>query len=65
VIDPLRVALWPLGPVQVADELQLPPEQLDRPLRVAVPPLGPVKLCRELHTPLAQAPCPEECQLRP
>jgi hypothetical protein len=42
VIEPLRVALLPLGPVQVAECPHVPPEHEELPLRVVVPPLGPV-----------------------
>jgi hypothetical protein len=43
VTERLRVAVPPFGPVNVADPLQVPPEQLELPLRVVVPPFGPVK----------------------
>jgi hypothetical protein len=65
VIEPLRVALLPPGPVHVADELHVPPEQLELPFRVAVPPFGPVKVCDEPHAPLAHEPCPDELHVPP
>jgi hypothetical protein len=65
VIEPLRVAVLPLGPDHVADELQVPFEQLELPLRVVVLPAGPVKDCDELQDPPAHEPCPDELQVPP
>jgi hypothetical protein len=59
------VTLPPFGPVHVAEELQLPPEQLELPLRVTVLPRTPVNSCDELQEPFAHEPWPLECQERP
>ncbi|CAN1722529.1 protein of unknown function [Hyphomicrobium sp. 1Nfss2.1] len=40
--EPLRVTVFPLDPLQVAEEPQVPLAQLEAPLRLTVPPLGPV-----------------------
>ncbi|HSI11292.1 MAG TPA: hypothetical protein VK961_04580 [Chthoniobacter sp.] len=65
MIEPLRVALWPPGPVHVAEEPHVPPEQLELPLRVVVLPRGPVYDWDELQAPLAHEPCPEELHVPP
>jgi hypothetical protein len=64
VTVPLRVTLWPLGPVTVPVCVQVPPEHDVLPVRLVVP-RGPVKVCRELQVPPPQDPDPVELQELP
>src|SRR5581483_1316053 len=64
VTVPLRVTLWPFGPVTVPVWVQVPPEHEVLPVRLVVP-RGPVKVCRELQVPPPQEPDPVELQELP